>query len=137
TGLDLVRLQLAVASGEPLGFGQADVVARGHAIEARVYAEDVAAGFLPAPGTVLGFTPPVADGIRVDAGVVGGTVGSPHFAAMVAKVVAHAAIRGEAAGRLARALERTRVWGLTTNRDLLVAVLRHPAFVDGDTTTDF
>ncbi|HET6950724.1 MAG TPA: biotin carboxylase N-terminal domain-containing protein [Acidimicrobiales bacterium] len=137
TGIDLVREQLRVAMGEPLGYGEAAVSFTGHAIEARLYAEDPAAGFLPATGTLAAFAPPAEPAVRWDSGVEAGSVVGVAFDPMLAKVVAHAPTRAEAAARLAGALERLHVGGVTTNRDFLVAVLRHPSFLAGDTTTDF
>jgi propionyl-CoA carboxylase alpha chain len=137
TGIDLVREQLRVAAGEPLGYGQDAISFRGHAIEARLYAEDPAAGFLPATGTLAAFAPASTPAVRWDSGVEPGSVVSVDFDPMLAKVVAHAPSRAEAAGRLALALERLHLGGVATNRDLLVATLRHPAFLAGDTTTDF
>jgi propionyl-CoA carboxylase alpha chain len=136
-GVDLVREQLRVAAGEPLGYGQDDVAFDGHAIEVRLYAEDPAAGFLPATGTLAAFEPAPEPQVRWDAGVEAGSVVGVEFDPMLAKVVAHAPTRAEAAGRLALALERLHLGGVTTNRDLLAATLRHPAFLAGDTTTDF
>jgi acetyl/propionyl-CoA carboxylase alpha subunit len=137
TGIDIVREQLRIAQGLPLSFGQDDLGIRGHAIEARLYAEDPASGFLPQTGTLLRFAPPAEPGLRVDAGVTTGSEVSPYFDPMIAKVIAHAPTREEAAASLARALERTQLFGLRTNRDFLVAVLRHPAFLAGNTTTRF
>jgi propionyl-CoA carboxylase alpha chain len=137
TGLDLVREQLRIAAGEPLGYSQAAVSFGGHAIEARLYAEDPAAGYLPATGTLAAFVPPADPAVRWETGVATGTVVGLDFDPMLAKVIAHAPTRAEAAGRLALALQRLHVGGVTTNRDLLVAVLRSPAFLAGDTTTDF
>ncbi len=137
TGIDLVREQLRVAAGEPLDRAQADVAFTGSAIEVRLYAEDAAAGFLPATGTVAAFAPAAEPAVRWDSGVEAGSVVGVSFDPMLAKVVAHAPTRREAAGRLALALSRLHLGGLTTNRDFLVAVLRHPAFLAGDTTTDF
>jgi propionyl-CoA carboxylase alpha chain len=137
TGIDLVREQLRVAAGEPLGYGQDAVSFRGHAIEARLYAEDPAAGFLPAAGTLAAFAPATAPAVRWDAGVEVGSVVSVDFDPMLAKVVAHAPTRAQAAARLALALERLHIAGVATNRDLLAGTLRHPAFLAGDTTTDF
>jgi len=137
TGLDLVREQLRIASGECLGVDQRDLVRRGHAIEARLYAEDPANDFLPATGRVLVWEPPTDPPVRVDAAIESGSEVSTDFDPLLAKLIAHAPTRGEAAARLARCLERLRVHGLTTNRDFLVGVLRHPAFLAGDTTTDF
>ena len=137
TGIDLVREQLRVASGEAISPAAANPTFTGHAIEARLYAEDPAAGFLPAIGTVVAFEPADEPGVRWDSGVISGSVVGVDFDPMLAKVVAHAATRAEAAGRLALALERLHLGGVTTNRDFLVAALREPAFLAGDTTTDF
>ena len=137
TGLDLVREQLRIAEGQPLGWTQDDVTFRGHAIEVRLYAEDPASGFLPVVGTVVAFEPASAPAVRWESGVEVGSVVGVHYDPMLAKVVAHAPTRSEAAGRLALALERLHLGGVTTNRDFLANVLRHPAFLAGDTTTDF
>ena len=137
TGIDLVREQLRVAAGEPLGYGQPDIPFAGHAIEARLYAEDPAAGFLPAVGTLAAFAPAAEPAVRWDSGVEAGSEVGLDFDPMLAKVVAHAPTRAEAAGRLALALERLHIGGLTTNRHFLAASLRSGAFMAGDTTTDF
>ena len=137
TGIDLVREQIRVAAGAPLGYDQSAITFSGHAIEARLYAEDPSAGFLPATGTLAAFDPGAEPAVRWDSGVVSGSVVGLDFDPMLAKVVAHAATRVEAAGRLALALERLHLGGVRTNRDFLAATLRHPAFLDGDTTTDF
>ncbi|ODQ93814.1 biotin carboxylase N-terminal domain-containing protein [Mycolicibacterium holsaticum] len=137
TGLDLVRLQLIVAAGEPLPRELADLHIVGHAIEARLYAEDVAAGFLPASGTLARFTIPDRPGIRVDTGVGTGSEVSIHYDPLLAKVIAHRDSRAEAAAALAAALQHACVDGVTSNRDLLVGVLRHPAYCRGETTTAF
>jgi acetyl/propionyl-CoA carboxylase alpha subunit len=135
TGIDLVREQILVAQGAPLGFRQEDVALHGHAIEARLYAEDPSRGFLPTGGRLLAWRAP--EGVRVDSGVETGTEIAAAFDPMIAKLIAHAPARREAAARLASALERLVAPGVVTNRDFLVSVLRHPAFLDGDTTTDF
>jgi propionyl-CoA carboxylase alpha chain len=137
TGIDLVREQLRIVGGEPLGYGQEAITFRGHAIEARLYAEDPGAGFLPATGTLAAFAPAGEPEVRWDSGVEAGSVVGLDFDPMLAKVVAHAPTRSEAAGRLARALERLHLAGVTTNREFLAAALRHPAFLAGETTTDF
>ncbi|MGB8649491.1 MAG: biotin carboxylase N-terminal domain-containing protein [Mycobacteriales bacterium] len=133
TGLDLVALQLAVARGEALPQEALQPTLTGHAIEARLYAEDSA--FLPQTGTLSLFELP--DGVRVDSGVETGSVVGVHYDAMLAKVVAHGATREQATARLADALDRARVHGVTTNRDLLVGVLRSPAWRDNDVDTGF
>jgi propionyl-CoA carboxylase alpha chain len=137
TGIDLVREQLLVAAGQPLGDAHRAVTFSGHAIEARLYAEDPSAGFLPATGTLVAFEPADEPSVRWDAGVEAGSLVGVDFDPMLAKVVAHAPTRAEAAGRLALALERLHLGGVTTNRDFLAATLRHPAYLAGDTTTDF
>jgi propionyl-CoA carboxylase alpha chain len=137
TGIDLVAEQLRLAAGEPLGYTQEDISFTGHAIEARLYAEDPSAGFLPATGTLAAFAPEAAPAVRWDSGVEAGSVVGVTFDPLLAKVIAHAPSRAVAAGRLALALERLHLGGVATNRDFLAATLRHPAFLAGDTTTDF
>ncbi|MBV8346906.1 MAG: acetyl/propionyl-CoA carboxylase subunit alpha, partial [Mycolicibacterium sp.] len=144
TGLDLVELQLLVADGGRLD--PEPPVAQGYSIEARLYAEDPARGWQPqagpvhtfdVPGTTAVFAPLTRPGVRLDAGVVGGSVISVHYDPMLAKVISFALTRRQAASLLSDALARARVHGVRTNRDLLVNVLRHPAFVAGDTDTAF
>ena len=137
TGLDLVREQLRIAEGEPLGYGQDDLAIDGHAIEARLYAEDPRRNFLPSPGTIDVWRPAPGHLARFDSGVESGSEVSVEFDPMIAKVIVHAPTRREAAAKLARALEQTALQGLRHNRDFLVATLREPAFLAGDTTTDF
>jgi propionyl-CoA carboxylase alpha chain len=137
TGLDLVALQLAVAEGHPLPAGVASARVTGHAVEARLYAEDPAAGFQPATGTVHRFAIGGVPGVRVDAGVAEGTVVTAHYDPMLAKVIAHAPSREAACRRLAQALARAQVHGVTTNRDLLVGVLREPEFRAGAIDTGY
>jgi propionyl-CoA carboxylase alpha chain len=136
TGLDLVRLQLLIAAGEPLGPELSRVELRGHAIEARLYAEDPADGFLPQAGTLHRFQVG-AEGVRVDAGVADGSVVGVHYDPLLAKVVAHAPTRPEAARLLASTLAAARLHGIVTNRDLLVGALRSEAFGAGETDTGF
>ena len=136
-GHDLVREQIRIAEGEPLSFTQDDLAINGWAIEARLYAENPERNFLPAPGTVAIWRPAETGQARYDSGVESGSEISIDFDPMIAKVTAHGPTRREAAGRLARALEATEIHGLTTNRDFLVATLRTPEFLAGDTTTDF
>ncbi|MDM7832509.1 acetyl/propionyl/methylcrotonyl-CoA carboxylase subunit alpha [Cellulomonas edaphi] len=123
TGLDLVEWQLRVAAGEPLALQQEQVVLTGHAVEARVYAEDPARDFLPSAGTVLLLEEPTGEGVRVDSSLVEGLHVGPAYDPMLAKVVAWAPTRGEAIARLDAALSRTTVLGLRTNVDFLRAVL--------------
>ena len=137
TGLDLVEVQLRVAEGEPLGADVLDAQLTGHAIEARLYAEDAAADFRPAVGTLHRFSVPAATGVRADAGYIDGSQVSPYYDAMLAKVIGYGRTRAEAAARLARVLERTQVHGVITNRDLLAAILREPEFLAGGTDTGY
>ena len=137
TGLDLVREQLRIAEGEALGYEQSDLAINGHAIEARLYAEDPTRNFLPSPGTIDIWRPAPGGLARFDSGVESGSAVSVEFDPMIAKVIVHAPTRREAAAKLARALEQTTLQGLRHNRDFLVATLREPAFLAGDTTTDF
>jgi propionyl-CoA carboxylase alpha chain len=137
TGLDLVELQLRVAEGEPLPREVREAAITGHAIEVRLYAEDVPAGFLPVTGTLHRFAIPSGPGLRTDMGYRDGSRISPHYDAMLAKVIAHGRTRADAARRLARALRDAQIHGLTTNRDLLVAILREPEFLAGATDTGY
>src|SRR5262249_11139134 len=136
-GLDLVRLQLQVAMGEPLGFHQEDVTFEGHAIEARLYAEDPASGWLPSVGRLHRWRAGTTPGIRYDAGVESGSVITPYYDPMLAKVISHAPTRHEAAAKLSRALREMHIHGVVTNRDYLVDVLGEDDFLAGDTRTDF
>ncbi len=144
TGLDLVELQLLVAAGTPLD--ATPPTARGSSIEARLYAEDPAKNWQPQAGTVHRFAVPSAAtefdlidrvGVRLDSGIADGSVISVFYDPMIAKVITYAPTRTQAAALLADALARTRIHGVRTNRDLLVNVLRHQAFLDGATDTAF
>jgi acetyl/propionyl-CoA carboxylase alpha subunit len=137
TGIDLVRAQLLVAAGEPLPPKMLDCAPTGHAIEARLYAEDVAAGFIPVSGTLTTLKFPDFDGIRVDAGFMSGSVVTTFYDPMLAKVIGYGATRDEACGRLARALRETQVHGVTTNRDLLVGILGESEFRSGAIDTGY
>ncbi|MCJ7437595.1 MAG: ATP-grasp domain-containing protein, partial [Acidimicrobiia bacterium] len=143
TGLDLVAVQLEVASGAPLPESVVHATFTGHAIEARLYAEDVPAGFLPTSGPLhrLHFDQlPLDQGgpaVRVDAGYVDGSVVSTFYDGLLAKVIAWAPTRTAAARHLADVLARGEIHGVTTNRDLLVRTLHHPEFVAGDIDTGF
>ncbi|MGC1212656.1 MAG: biotin/lipoyl-containing protein, partial [Micromonospora sp.] len=146
TGLDLVRLQLLVAEGEPLPEHARDAPARHHAIEVRLCAEDPAQGFRPATGVLHRFAIPGVDrefgnlqraGLRLDSGVVDGSTVSVHYDSMLAKVIAWAPTRAEAARALAGALARAELHGVPTNRDLLVRVLRSREFAAIEIDTGF
>ncbi|HEX6248068.1 MAG TPA: biotin carboxylase N-terminal domain-containing protein, partial [Nocardioidaceae bacterium] len=149
TGTDLVAMQIAVAERralETLAPRSGGDAPRGHAIEVRLYAEDPSADWQPqsgmlarfdVPGVAAEFTNPTSYGLRLDSGFVAGNEVGTHYDAMLAKVIAWAPTREEAARRLAAALRRARVHGLRTNRDLLVEVLTHEAFLAGDVSTHF
>jgi acetyl-CoA carboxylase biotin carboxylase subunit len=137
TGVDLVRLQIRVAAGEPLPFAQEDLAQRGHAIECRVYAEDPDRGFLPSPGTITLLRAPGGPGIRDDSGVYEGWTVPVHYDSLLSKLVAHGADRGEAVDRLRRAVGEYRVLGIRTTLPFFHRVLRHPAFLAGDFDTSF
>ena len=137
TGLDLVRLQLMVAQHEPLPAEVSNAVITGHAVEARLYAEDPLQQFLPQTGTLDTFDLGQVPGVRIDSGVEVGSSVSQYYDPMVAKVIAWAPDRQEAIRKLSAALANARIHGLVTNRDLLVRILRHPEFVAGHTDTGF
>ena len=136
TGRDLVHLQLAVASGAPLPFSQNEIVLRGHAIEARIYAEDPVT-FLPATVPVAALSAPVGPGVRVDVGLESGDEVTVHYDPMVAKLIVHAPDRAAAVRRLRCAIDDFAVLGLTTNLSLLRAIAHDQAFAGGTTHTDF
>ncbi|MFC7703436.1 acetyl/propionyl/methylcrotonyl-CoA carboxylase subunit alpha [Plastorhodobacter daqingensis] len=133
TGIDLVEWQLRIASGEALPARQEDLTIRGHAFEARLYAEDVPAGFLPATGRLahLAFPP----GVRADSGIRAGDVISPWYDPMIAKVIVHGPSRAAALQQLSFALAKTQVAGSVTNLAFLGALARHPDFAAGDVDT--
>ncbi|MEM6817997.1 MAG: acetyl-CoA carboxylase biotin carboxylase subunit [Pseudomonadota bacterium] len=137
TGLDLVELQIRVAQGEPLGFDQDEVVMSGHAIEARLYAENPAEDFQPATGPVLFYEAPAGEGIRCDDGIVSGGAVTPFYDAMVAKIMAWGETREDALHKLAYALRSTTLFGVETNQAFLAAAIDKPAFREGRATTAF
>jgi acetyl-CoA carboxylase biotin carboxylase subunit len=136
TGLDLVRLQLEVAQGGAVP-AQQDLVRRGHAIEARVYAEDPARNFMPSPGKITYLRVPGGPGVRDDSGVYSGWVVPQYYDPLLSKLVAWAPTRAQAIERLLRALDEYTVHGITTNLPYLSACLRHPAFRAGEYDTGF
>jgi acetyl-CoA carboxylase biotin carboxylase subunit len=137
TGVDLVRAQLLVAGGAPLPWTQDDIRQRGHAIEARVYAEDPAQNFLPQAGPLAAYREPRSPGVRVDGGVAEGGEVSIYYDPMIAKVIATAESRELAIGRLVAALRDFQIAGIRTNRAFLIAVLESEAFRRGDVDTAF
>jgi 3-methylcrotonyl-CoA carboxylase alpha subunit len=137
TGVDLVRAQLLVAAGEPLPWTQDHITQRGHAIEARVYAEDPAHGFLPQAGPLLLYREPNIPGVRIDAGVVEGGSVSVYYDAMIAKVIATAETRALAVRKLTMALQDFPILGVRTNIPYLLRILALPQFSNGTIDTGF
>jgi 3-methylcrotonyl-CoA carboxylase alpha subunit len=137
TGLDLVEWQLRIAAGEELPLRQSDVSLAGHAVEARIYAEDPARGFLPSSGRIAAFEPPAGGGIRVDTGVESGDMVPPDYDPMIAKVIAQAPTRCEALARLAAALRDLVVAGPRVNTPFLKVLAEHPEFRAGRFDTGF
>ena len=137
TGIDLVKLQIRIAEGATLPFGQADLAQRGHAIECRVYAEDPDAGFLPSPGRIVALRVPGGPGIRDDSGVEEGDEVPSHYDPLVSKLVAWGEDRASAIARMRRAVREYRVLGIKTTLPFFERVLRHPDFVAGRIDTSF
>jgi len=137
TGLDLVEWMIRIAAGQRLPFGQDDVRLAGHAIEARLYAEDPSRGFLPSIGRLKRYIEPRGEGVRVDSGVYEGAEISIHYDPMIAKVVGAGGDREQARHNLIEALDAFVIRGLNHNGAFLSAVLRHPRFVEGRLSTDF
>lgn len=137
TGVDLVREQLKISSGQAISFTQESLSSKGHAVEARLYAEDPSKDFLPATGEILAFSPSEEPDVRWDSGVEKNSFVGVEFDPMLAKVISHGEDRTEATLNLARALEKLHLAGVTTNRHFLVSTLRHENFLKGETTTDF
>jgi 3-methylcrotonyl-CoA carboxylase alpha subunit len=137
TGLDVVRLQIEVASGKPLALTQDAITPRGHALECRLNAEDPWNADLPSPGRVLHVSPPDGPGVRFDGGIAAGSEVSVHYDPLLAKVVTWGGSRAESIERMAEALRRTVVLGIVTNLERLQAIVDHPAFRGGDLHTGF
>jgi len=137
TGVDLVQAQLRIAAGERLWLRQADLRARGHAIECRIYAEDPTQHFLPSPGIIRYLREPQAPGVRVDSGIAAGSEVPVHYDPLLAKLSVWGADRDAARRRVIAALREYSVLGVTTNVAFLVAVAAHPAFAAGRTHTHF
>jgi len=137
TGIDLVQAQLRIAAGEALWLRQEDVVARGHAIECRICAEDPAQGFLPSPGTIHHLREPQGAGVRVDSGITAGFTVPLYYDPMLSKLSVWGADRDTARRRMIAALQDYEILGCTTAIPFLIDVLAHPAFRDGDTHTHF
>jgi acetyl/propionyl-CoA carboxylase alpha subunit len=132
TGIDLVRLQIETAEGKALSMAQEDIEQRGHAIEARLYAEDPHNDFLPATGTILEWDVPHSGGLRIDAGVANGTDIGIHYDPMLAKIIAYGNDRETSRTKLQYGLERLFIAGVRTNRDFLLRLNSHSAFASGN-----
>lgn len=137
TGIDLVKEQLLIASGEGMSIDQKDVRIHGHAIECRVNAEDPLNDFTPSPGKITKYRSPGGPGIRIDSGVRMGYTISPYYDSMISKLVAWGRTRDEAIARMGRALSEYIITGVTTNIPFHKAVMRNPAFIRGDLSTSF
>lgn len=137
TGRDLVRLQLEVAEGNALPFTQEQISASGHALEVRIYAEDAEHSFLPSVGTLALWREPVGPGIRIDSGVETGSVISPFYDPMLAKLIVQGETREKTLDRMVEALHRLSVLGICTNIPYLLAILQHPIFRAGKADTRF
>src|SRR5205823_3805964 len=137
TGIDLVRQQIRIAAGEPLGFAQADVEHRGVAVECRINAEDPAADFRPAPGVVTRWQPPGGPGVRLDTHVVAGYRVPPHYDSLVAKLIVYQPTRAEAFACMRRALAEFTVEGIKTTIPLHREIFNHSSFIAGQVDTTF
>ena len=137
TGYDLVRWQLAIAAGEPLTVQQRDIFPRGHAIEARIYAEDPSRGYLPSSGRALVVAAPRAPGVRVDAGIESGDDVTVNYDPMLATLIAHAEDRPAAIARMRWALDHFAILGVATNSALLGAIVDEPDYQAGATNTAY
>jgi acetyl-CoA carboxylase, biotin carboxylase subunit len=136
TGLDLVAWQLRIAAGQALDFTQSEVRREGHAIECRIYAEDPVK-MLPSPGTITTLELPEGEGIRNDVAVTSGSTVTPFYDPMIGKLIVYATTRTEAIHKMDAALSAYKVEGIQTNIPLLQAIIQAPAYMQGDTTTDF
>jgi acetyl-CoA carboxylase biotin carboxylase subunit len=137
TGIDLIREQIRVAAGEKLRFSQKEIVQRGHAIEARINAEDTANDFRPSPGTVTTWRPPGGPGVRLDSHVAAGYRVPPNYDSMVAKLLVYQPTRAEAFAVMKRALREFKVEGIHTTIPILRTIFETPEFVDGKVDTTF
>ena len=137
TGIDLVAEQLRVAAGEPLSFSQSEISSRGHAIEIRLNAENPDLNFLPSPGTVTSFTMPAGPFVRIDSGFTVGSVVSPYYDSLLAKIIVWGRTRDEALGRARRAIAEIDVQGVSTTADFLNDILQTSEFKSGDYDTTF
>ncbi|MDQ6669820.1 MAG: ATP-grasp domain-containing protein, partial [Chloroflexota bacterium] len=135
TGIDLVREQLRIASGQVLGYDQSAIEPRGYAVECRIYAEDPSAGFIPSTGRLIGYRPPAGPGVRVDSGVEQDAAIGVHYDPMIAKLIVHAADRQRGLDRMARALREFLILGVRTSIPLHEWLIAHPDVRSGDVDT--
>ena len=136
TGIDMVEEQIRIAFGERLHFTQDDIRLEGHAIEVRVYAEDPVS-FLPSPGQITSLTLPEGSGVRNEVAIRGDSLVTPFYDPMIAKLIVSASSREEAITRMSTALQNYEIQGIKTNLSMLLTVIEHEAFKEGDTTTQF
>ncbi|MDF1545232.1 MAG: acetyl-CoA carboxylase biotin carboxylase subunit [bacterium] len=137
TGIDLVVEQIRVAAGEKLSFDQESLRQRGHAIECRIYAEDGENNFMPSTGSILHYSEPSGPGVRVDSGIRLGMEIGIDYDPIMAKLIVHAPDRDLAIGKMIQALNEYKILGVRTSKRFMIDVLNHPAFIKGETFTDF
>ena len=137
TGIDLIKEQIRIASGEKLKFCQEDIHLNGHAIECRINAENPEKGFRPSPGTITDMYLPGGKGIRIDSAIYSGYTIPPYYDSMVAKLIVWAKNRNEAIEKMRSALGEVIIEGIDTNVDYQYEILNHPVYVSGDYDIDF
>lgn len=137
TGLDLIKEQIRIASGEKLSFSQGDICLKGHAIECRINAENPEKNFMPCPGTIKDSHFPGGNGIRIDSAVYNGYQIPPNYDSMIAKVIVHGASRGEALQKMRSALDEMVIEGVDTNKEYQMQIIEHPVFRGGKQDTSF
>ena len=137
TGLDLVKMQINIASGEPLKVNQNSIKFHGHSIEVRLCAEDVSSNFLPSTGKIIDFSPPKEIGLRIDSGIDTGLEISSYYDSLLAKLIVHGQNRKDARLKLLSCLQKTKIFGPHTNRDYLISILKNQLFIEAKFTTKF
>lgn len=137
TGVDLIKLQIHIANGNPLPFKQEDLMQRGHSIECRIYAEDAETGFLPSSGKILLLQEPIGPGIRFDSGIISGSEVPIFYDPILAKLIVWGQDREEARKKMIQALKSTVILGVKTSIGFMIKVLEHPEWINGNTYTNF
>ena len=137
TGIDLIKAQIRIASGEALSLKQEDVVIKGHAIECRINAENPEKNFMPSPGTVTDMYLPGGKGVRVDSAIYSGYTIPPYYDSMIAKLIVYAGNRKEAIMKMRSALGEVIIEGIHTNVDYLYEIVNHPDYIDGNIDISF